>query len=100
MKAKIFGSLLVAVLAITSAAQAQTRNPYMQQQRVEQGIRHGQITRHEAVAIHRQQIQIDRERHMAMADGRITPRERMRLQKEEDRLSYAIARSKHNDRRY
>ncbi|WP_158829610.1 hypothetical protein [Mucilaginibacter lacusdianchii] len=101
MKAKIFGSLLIAVLAITSVAQAQTRNPYVRQQRIEQGIRHGQITHTEAVALHRQQIQLERERRMALADGRLTRFERKHLQREEARLSYAVERSKHNDfRRY
>ena len=54
MKTKIFGALLIAALAFTSAAQAQThtpvinRNQHKIERRIHQGVRNGTLTRNEA----------------------------------------------------
>ena len=54
MKIKIFGGLLIAALAITSVAQAQTHTPVInqrqhnQERRINHGVRSGQLTRNEA----------------------------------------------------
>ena len=53
MKIKIFGGLLVAALALTSIAEAQTRTPvinrreHRQAARINQGVRSGELTRGE-----------------------------------------------------
>ncbi|MBS7564520.1 hypothetical protein KHS38_08885 [Mucilaginibacter sp. Bleaf8] len=107
MKAKILGSLLVAIVAVTSIAKAQSRVPYIkyrervQDERIHYGVRTGELTRHEAVALRRQEMKLDRDRRIALADGRITPHERRYLQREANKLSYNIHRSTNDrDRRF
>ena len=67
MKTKIFGALLIATLAFTSAAQAQThtpvinRNQYIIEHRIHQGVRSGQLTRNEAWRLQREDMRIRRQ---------------------------------------
>ena len=104
MKIKILGGLLVAVLAITSVAQAQTPTPVInhrqprQERRINQGVRSGELTRTEARHLRGDERRIGRQKRMAMADGRMSRRERRHLRREENRTSRAIRRDKHNDR--
>jgi hypothetical protein len=104
MKIKILGGLLVAALAITSVAQAQTRTPvinhrqHRQERRINQGVRSGELTRNEAHHLRNDERKIGRDKRMAKADGRVTPNERRHLRHEENRTSRAIYRDKHNGR--
>ena len=104
MKIKILGGLLVAALAISSVAQAQTRTPVInrrqhnQERRINQGVRSGELTRNETRNLRNDERHISRDRRMAKADGRVTPNERRHLRHDENRTSRAIYRDKHNDR--
>jgi len=104
MKIKILGGALVAMLAVTSIANAQTRTPvidrreHRQERRIAQGARSGELTRHEARNLRREERRIRADKRMAMADGRVTPAERRHLRREENRVSRHIYRAKHNDR--
>ena len=101
MKANIFGGLLVAALAITSLAQAQTRTPVInarrhnQERRINQGVRSGELTRHEAHNLRARENRIARNERRYKASGRVTPAERRHLRHEENRTSRAIYRDKH-----
>jgi hypothetical protein len=55
-----------------------------QEQRIEQGIRSGQISRREAQRLREGQRQIRRMERQALADGRITPREAARIEQAQD----------------
>jgi len=104
MKLKIFGGLLIAALAFTSMAQAQSRTPvinhrqHRQERRINQGVRSGELTRNEAHHLRGEERRISRERRMAMAEGRMNRGERRHLRHEENRTSRDIYRDKHNDR--
>lgn len=104
MNSKIFGGVLVAVLAFTSALQAQTRTPeinnrqHRQDRRINQGVRSGQLTKNEAHHLRSDERKIQSDKHMAKADGKVTPGERRHLRREENHTSRAIYRKKHNDR--
>ncbi|MCJ8211316.1 hypothetical protein MUY27_16475 [Mucilaginibacter sp. RS28] len=104
MKSKIFGGIMVMILAVTSVANAQYRKPsYItrdryDQARIHQGVRSGELTRREARNLEMRKRQLDRDRRMAMADGRITPGERRYLNHKENQLSRAIYDKKHNYR--
>ena len=101
MKTKIFGALLIATLAFTSAAQAQThtpvinRNQYIIEHRIHQGVRSGELTRNEAWRLQREDMRIRREKRMAMADGRMTFAERRHIRRQERMLNRAISRDEH-----
>lgn len=104
MKIKILGGLLVAALAITSVAQAQTHTPvvnqrqHKQERRINHGVRKGDLTRNEARNLRTREAKIAHDKKMAKADGKITLNERRHLRREENRTSRAIYRKKHNGR--
>jgi len=104
MKITIFGGVLAAALAITSIANAQTRTPVInhrqvrQERRINRGVRSGELTRNEAHSLRRGERKIQMDKRMAKADGRVTHGERRHLRREENRMSRAIYRDKHNGR--
>ncbi|CAN5177364.1 hypothetical protein BH09BAC6_BH09BAC6_32310 [soil metagenome] len=103
MKIKLFGGLLVAALAVTSIAQAQTHTPvintrqHMQDHRINRGVRNGKLTSAEARRLRARERKISNDKRMAKADGRVTHAERKHLRREENRTSRAIRRAKHNN---
>jgi hypothetical protein len=104
MKITIFGGVLVAALAITSIANAQTRTPVInhrqvrQEHRIHQGVRNGELTRHETRSLQRGERKIQADKRMAKADGRVSPAERRHIRREQNRMSRAIRRDRHNGR--
>jgi hypothetical protein len=104
MKAKIFGGILVAALAINSIAEAQSRTPvinrrmHRQEHRINQGVRSGELTRAEAHHLRADERRTKMDKRMAMADGRVTARERKILRRDENRTSRHIYHYKHNNR--
>ncbi len=67
-----------------------------QQNRIEQGIRSGQITRSEAARLEQGERAIDRAQTRARADGVVTSQERARLDRMVDREGRSIAREGHD----
>jgi hypothetical protein len=104
MNIKIFGGVLVAALAITSIASAQTHTPVINhkqvrhERRIHQGVRSGELNRREARNLQMREKKIQHDKRIAKADGRVTPAERRHIRREEARTSRAIYRKKHNDR--
>jgi hypothetical protein len=70
-----------------------------QQDRIERGIRDGQITRSEAYRLEQGERAIDRAQARARADGAVTPQERARLDRMVDREGRAIYRESHDNQR-
>lgn len=107
MKLKVlFGGLFVAVLATASIAEAQTRTPVInarehnQENRINRGVRNGELTRTEAHTLRTDEHNISAEKRLAKADGRVTGRERKMIRHQENRDSRAIYNKKHNNKRY
>ncbi len=104
MKIKILAGALVALLAITSIANAQTSTPvikhreHRQERRINHRVRNGELTRNEAHRLRNDERNIRNDKRMAKADDRVTMGERRQLRHEENRTSRAIYRAKHNDR--
>jgi hypothetical protein len=104
MKITIFGGVLAAALAITSIADAQTHTPVInhkqirQERRINQGVRDKELTRNETRSLRHGERKLQMDKRMAKADGRVTPAERRRLRREENHMSRAIYRAKHNGR--
>src|SRR5689334_1278578 len=69
-----------------------------EQQRIEQGIRSGELTRSEAKQLQRRQNEINREiaRDRAMNHGRLTLAQQRKIDREQDQLSREIERQKHD----
>jgi len=102
MKIKIFGGLLMAALAVTSIAKAQTRTPGIdhqrltEQRRIRAGIRNGELTPYETRRLRAAERRLAMDERIAKADGRVTPAERRHLRREERWISNEIYREKHN----
>ena len=65
-------------------------------ERIEEGVRSGAITRKEAAHLRRQQARIQRMENQAMADGRMSRRERIRIEHAQNKESLRIAKQSHN----
>jgi hypothetical protein len=104
MKIKILGGLLIAALAFTSIAEAQTRTPVINQRqrnqnsRINHGVRSGELTRNETRHLRTDERHISRDKRMAKANGHVSRAERQHLRRDENRTSRAIYRDKHNGR--
>jgi hypothetical protein len=92
---------LVAVL-VGSVSFAQTATPkvtkrqHHQQQRIKEGVKSGELTKGEAARLEAQQGKIAVDKAKAKSDGAVTPAERAKLKREQDRASKKIYRKKHN----
>lgn len=98
----LLSTLSLALVATAATAQAPAQTPRIdqrqanQEQRIDQGVASGQLTRREARRLDRQQNRIDRAENRAKADGVVTASERRHLQRKQDRASRNIAHQKHD----
>jgi hypothetical protein len=70
---------------------------HREQERINQGIRSGQLTRSEARRLEAEQARIRVDERFARANGNISPKERARLDKELAHASRDIYRQKHDN---
>lgn len=104
MKKAIFVLTILSALTFNADSFAQCRAPRVshrqmhQHERIQQGRRHGELTRHETRHLRTQQMIIKHDKRMAMADGRVTPRERQIINREQNNADRSIYRMKHNNR--
>jgi hypothetical protein len=102
MKQMIFAATLLVALFATTIAEAHGRyNNTRQKQRtqhhrIQQGVRSGQLTHHEARQLRNQQAKVVHYKRMAMADGRVTRDERMLINRTQHNASQNIYRQKHD----
>jgi hypothetical protein len=94
-----FGALAIG-LALLGAGTAQAGvdgREANQHSRISAGVQDGSLTRPEARRLSRQQTHIERvESRMRSDDGRLGPRERLRLDRKLDRSSAHIHRARHD----
>ena len=95
--------LLVTVLAaIALPVMAQTNTPNIdqrqanQQQRIDQGVKSGELTGKEAARLEKGQERVQAMEDKAKADGKVTRKERVRLQQAESKQSKKIYHEKHD----
>jgi hypothetical protein len=67
--------------------------------RINKGTQRGQLTTKERNRLLNQQGDIDLERRQAMADGKMTKRERQDIRHDQNRLSHDIYNKRHNKKR-
>ena len=94
--AVLSGALLVGGGASAQSMYDIDRRQDYQQNRIEQGIQSGQITRNEAYRLEQGERAIDRAQARARADGVVTPQERARIDRMTDRESRDIYRQSHD----
>ncbi|HEV2105362.1 MAG TPA: hypothetical protein VGU27_06485 [Candidatus Eisenbacteria bacterium] len=100
----LFAIAALAALTATVAAADSDSTPRVERRearqdaRIRQGVRSGELTRGEATRLRAGERHIDRMENRAKADGHVTPRERARLNRAQNRESRRIYRLKHNER--
>jgi len=67
-----------------------------QQQRIDQGVKSGQLTDREAASLQKGQAKVQRMEDKAKADGVVTDKERKNITHEQDKQSKRIEREKHD----
>ena len=83
--------------ASSQRMQADVQRNVNQQERINQGVRSGQLTNHEAAALEHGQAHVDRAEANAAANGHVGAGEQARIQGKENRQSARIYNKKHND---
>ena len=97
--------MVVGVMGVVGLSQADTRvrdpgvnaRQQNQQQRVRQGVRSGELTRHETGALAREQRDIRQLERSYKSDGKLTRAERVDLHQEQNQQSRDIHDAKHNE---
>lgn len=69
-----------------------------QEMRIEQGVNSGQLTAKETANLDKREAKIESDKLKAEADGKVTRKERVHLNRELDHTSNKIYRKKHNAR--
>ncbi len=107
MRATFAALTLIALSTLTAVAQTSATAPgtlavrsERQQQRIAAGVRSGALTPRETARLEEREARIANEaKTMRVANhGSLTARERRVLNRQQNRLSQAIARAKHNER--
>ena len=86
------------------ATTGSTRTPVInkrqrnQQRRIARGVKGGQLTAGEAARLETREAKIQKDKQAAKADGKVTPAERRKLRREENRASRKIYKLKHNEK--
>ncbi len=95
----LLAAAVPALAADSGAMPGAERRQQLQQRRIGQGIATGELTPREMIRLERQQAGVERAQRRIEADGRVTPGERARLHVRQDKASRDIYRAKHNDRK-
>ena len=91
--AAVLAALSLPAMAGTPGLDAREQN---QRQRIAQGVRSGELTRPETRRLVRGEIRLHRHERIAKSDGVVTGAERMRLQRNANRMSQRIYVQKHD----
>lgn len=82
--------------ASSQRAQADTQRNIDQQQRINNGVRSGSLTNHEAASLERGQAHVDRREARAGANGHVSAGEQRHIVRADNRQSARIYDKKHN----
>ncbi|HEY2379732.1 MAG TPA: hypothetical protein VGK48_01000 [Terriglobia bacterium] len=93
--------LCAAIVPVASMAAGNhsgiNQREHNQQARINQGVRSGELTRHEATNLEQKEAKIKVNERYDKMNGKFTPAERAHLQKELNGASRDIYRDKHNN---
>ena len=110
IKIALLGTALAAFLlpaaAQTDAASAANKHhtirhrKVMQQERIANGVKSGEMTRGETRSVEKQEAEINQETRAMRKDdnGKLTPADRAKVQHQQDQLSKQIWKDKHNNK--
>lgn len=91
-------------IGLTVGLNAQTKTPKVterqkiQKEKIEQGVKSGELTRPETRQLAKQQAAIHKNKKASKSDGVVTKRERAKLDRMQDKAAKNIYQKKHNKR--
>jgi hypothetical protein len=88
--------LFTGMLTAQEATPRVNKRQRVQQERIEQGAKSGELTKQEVRRLEVREGKVQADKIEAKADGKVTPAERRKLNREMHRNSKAIARQKHD----
>jgi len=91
--------LASSVSPVLAANQKIRKRQYKEQARINRGVQSGKLTGKERGRLQNQSNQINAERTQALADGKMTKRERTDIRHDQKRLNKDIKHKMHNKRR-
>ena len=94
--AAVIAALALPAFAQTSSTPRIDQRQKNQQQRIDQGVKSGELNRKEAARLQKGQDRIQKMENKAAADGKVTAKERAKIEKAQDRESKRIFREKHD----
>lgn len=93
--AVIFGTVLAAS-AFAADPASEIQRDVNQQQRIEQGLKSGELSTKEAARLEKGEARIDRMEQKALSDGKLSPGEKARIERAQNTESRAIYKEKHD----
>ena len=96
LAAAAFAALAVPAFAQTTSTPRIDQRQQNQQQRIDQGVKSGQLNEKEAARLEKGQARVQKMEDKAVADGKVTARERARIEHAQDKQSRRIYREKHD----
>ena len=97
--AAVFAAFTLPALAQAPNTARIDKREAKQQERIDQGVKSGQLTPREAARLEKGQERIKKMEAKATADGKVTPKERKAIEGAQDRQSRQIDREKHDRQR-
>ncbi len=91
--------LSVSFMSVIAEARRDNRRENRQQGRIAEGVKNGELNRAEAHRLRRGQHRVDVAQDKAEADGVVTAKERIKLEKMQDVQSKRIYRQKHDEQK-
>jgi len=100
----ILVTALAAAFAVSALAQTQStprieKREQNQERRIEQGEKSGALNEREAARLERGQARVQKMEDKAAADGKVSAKERVRIERAQDKQSRRIYRQKHDAQR-
>lgn len=92
----VFGFLWIGFVSAQTRTPGADRRENIQKERIRDGIQKGELSRKETRKLVREQRHIERAEKRAGVDGMVSKRERIRLDRKQDRASRHIGRAKNN----
>ncbi len=94
--AAVFSAHSLPAFAQTTSTPRIDQRQQNQQQRIDQGVKSGQLNKKEAARLEKGQARVQKMEDKAVADGKVTKRERKKIEHTQDQQSKKIARERHD----
>lgn len=92
----LLGAVFLVSLTLDAHARRMDRREHRQTNRIQHGVQNGSLTKREARGLAREQKRVHKMENRAESDGNVTKKERVRIERAQDKASRDIYRQKHD----